>query len=62
LNHARCASAKDGPPDERDAEHALRSVVPTSMLAIEVCTGVGQIPAEFLADACAVIAIWTKSY
>jgi hypothetical protein len=62
LKHARGPSAKDGPPGERDAEHALRSVVPTSMQVIEVYTGVGQIPAEFLADACAVFAIWTKSY
>jgi hypothetical protein len=30
--------------------------------AMEVYTGVTRIPAEFLNDACAVIAIWTKSY
>jgi hypothetical protein len=45
-----------------DAEHALRIVPPTAIQAIEVYTGVAQIPAEFLEDACAVIAIWTKSY
>jgi hypothetical protein len=45
-----------------DAEHVLRSVPPTAIQAIEVYTGVAQIPAEFLEDACAVIAIWTKAY
>jgi outer membrane receptor for Fe3+-dicitrate len=45
-----------------DAEHALRIVPPISIQAIEVYTGVAQIPAEFLSDACAVIAIWTKAY
>jgi hypothetical protein len=39
-----------------------RASLSRSIQAIEVCPGVGQIPAEFLADACAVIAIWTKSY
>ncbi len=47
---------------ESDAEHVLRIVPPTAIQAIEVYTGVTQIPAEFLEDACAVIAIWTKSY
>jgi hypothetical protein len=48
--------------DEDDVEHALKIVPPTAIQAIEVYTGVAQIPAEFLEDACAVIAIWTKSY
>jgi hypothetical protein len=48
--------------DEYDVEHALKIVPPTAIQAIEIYTGVAQIPAEFLADACAVIAIWTKSY
>jgi len=39
---------------------ALTSVHPNSVYAIEVYRGVAQIPAEFLADACAVIAIWTR--
>jgi hypothetical protein len=48
--------------DEYDVEHALKIVPPTAIQAIEIYTGVAQIPAEFLEDACAVIAIWTKSY
>ena len=39
----------------------IRDVLPTSIHAMEVYTGVSQIPAEFLDDACGVIAIWTKS-
>jgi hypothetical protein len=50
------------PVDEGDAEHVLRLVPPTAIQVIEVYRGVSQIPAEFLDDACAVIAIWTKSY
>ena len=50
------------PGDEYDVEHALKIVPPTAIQAIEIYTGVAQIPADFLADACAVIAIWTKSY
>ena len=41
---------------------ALRLVTPRDIEAMEVYTGVARIPAEFLNDACAVIAIWTKSY
>lgn len=41
---------------------ALRIVHPRDIEAIEVYTGVARIPAEFNNDACAVIAIWTKSY
>ncbi len=48
--------------DEYDVEHALKIVPPTAIQAVEIYTGVAQIPAEFLEDACAVIAIWTKSY
>jgi len=51
-----------GPPDEMDAEHILRLVPPTAIQAIEVYSGVARIPVEFLDDACAVIAIWTKAY
>jgi hypothetical protein len=45
-----------------DADWVLREVYPSSVEAMEVYTGVARIPAEFLADACAVIAIWTRSY
>ena len=41
---------------------ALRLVTPRDIEAMEVYTAVARIPAEFLNDACAVIAIWTKSY
>jgi hypothetical protein len=29
---------------------------------MEVYTGIARIPGEYLEDACAVIAIWTKAY
>lgn len=38
----------------------LASVNPRSIAAMEVYTGVARIPAEYVNDACAVIAIWTK--
>jgi hypothetical protein len=41
---------------------ALGLVHPRDIEAMEVYTGVARIPAEFLNDACAVIAIWTKSH
>ena len=56
------ASPSAGPDDDYDVEHALKLVPPTAIQAMEIYTGVAQIPAEFLEDACAVIAIWTKSY
>ena len=46
---------------EGSADRVIRDILPTSIYAMEVYTGVSQIPAEFLDDACAVIAIWTKS-
>lgn len=39
---------------------ALTLITPRDIEIIEVYRGVARIPAEFLADACAVIAIWTK--
>lgn len=48
--------------EEGDVEHVLRLVHPSAIQAIEVYTGVSRIPGEFMEDACAVIAIWTKSY
>jgi hypothetical protein len=41
---------------------ALHLVTPRDIEAMEVYGGVARLPAEFLEDACAVIAIWTKSY
>jgi hypothetical protein len=54
-------------PTDADAEvseqiEVLRMVHPTQIQAMEVYTGVSRIPGQFLEDACAVIAIWTKSY
>ncbi len=42
------------------AVEALESVHPTRVYAVEVYRGIAQIPGEYLADACGVIAIWTK--
>lgn len=49
-------------PVEAEQREVLRSVKPTQIQAIEVYSGVSRIPGEFLEDACAVIAIWTRSY
>ena len=45
-----------------EQREVLRLVLPTQVQAIEVYSGVARIPGEFLEDACAVIAIWTRSY
>jgi len=47
---------------EDDVNEVLRRIHPMSIELMEVYTGVARIPAEFLADACAVIAVWTKGY
>ena len=41
---------------------ALHSVSIPDIEAVEVYRGVAEIPGEFLDDACAVVAVWTKSY
>jgi len=41
---------------------ALHLVVPRDIVAMEVYTSASRLPAEFLADGCAVVAIWTRSY
>ena len=45
--------------EQRDV---LKLVNPTQIQAIEVYSGVSRIPGVFMEDACAVLAIWTKSY
>ena len=45
-----------------DIDAVLKSIHPLEIQAMEIYTGVARIPAEFLNDACAVVAIWTKSY
>lgn len=53
-------STGEGGPDA--ITMALRYVNPSEVAFMEVYRGVAQIPAEFVNDACAVIAIWTKAY
>jgi hypothetical protein len=45
-----------------DANDVLKSIRPSEIQAMEIYTGTARIPGEFNNDACAVIAIWTKSY
>lgn len=40
----------------------LATVPPSAIEIIEIYSGVAQIPADFLNDACAVILIWTKRF
>ena len=47
--------------DTEELNNILRSVHPREIEIMEVYTGVARIPGEFNNDACAVIAIWTKS-
>jgi hypothetical protein len=45
-----------------DANDVLKSIRPFEIQAMEIYTGTARIPGEFNNDACAVVAIWTKSY
>lgn len=49
-------------PVAAEQAEVLHMVNPTQIQALEVYSGVSRIPGQFLDDACAVIAIWTKSY
>jgi hypothetical protein len=49
-------------PEAEEQRRVLRMVNPSQIQAIEIYSGVARIPGEFLEDACAVIAIWTRSY
>jgi hypothetical protein len=53
-------SSSSGP--DRDATRILAQIHPSNVAAMEVYTGVARLPGEFHSDACAAIAIWTKSY
>lgn len=44
----------------RDIVNVLHEIPPFTIQAMEVYRGVARIPGEFLDDACAVIAIWSK--
>lgn len=52
----------DGLRSSYSVRETLRTVSMADIAAVEVYRGVSQIPGEFLDDACAVVAIWTKSY
>ena len=59
----RDASTSGNPVyDNDDANGILKSINPRSIAVMEVYTGIARIPGEYLEDACAVIAIWTKAY
>jgi hypothetical protein len=45
-----------------DAATIIDNIPPVAIQVIEVYSGVSRIPGEFLGDACAVVAIWTKAY
>lgn len=45
-----------------EAREVVQSIHPKDIEMMEIYGGVTRIPAEFLADACAVVAIWTKAY
>lgn len=51
-----------GSNDEDPLTLAMRRVNPRDIEMVEVYNGVTRIPVEFLSNACAVIAIWTRSY
>ncbi|CAN5895651.1 hypothetical protein BH11GEM2_BH11GEM2_07610 [soil metagenome] len=53
---------KDEDAIAAEQREVLKMVSPSQIQAIEVYSGNSRIPGEFLDDACAVIAIWTKSY
>ena len=55
-------SQAGSPIDWDNLHHTLELVPPTAIQAMEVYRAVAEIPVEFLDDACAVIAIWTKAY
>ncbi|MEO8620216.1 MAG: carboxypeptidase-like regulatory domain-containing protein [bacterium] len=61
IDGHRMTGRQQGDADAEQRE-VLRLVNPSQVQAIEVYTGVSRIPGEFLEDACAVIAIWTRSY
>ena len=62
VTHYNGSNGRRDPADYDEVQLALKLVHPSAIEAIELYTGVARIPAEFLNDACAVIAIWTKAY
>jgi len=53
---------RTGDTNGMDAATIIDNVPPVAIQVIEVYSGSSRIPGEFLSDACAVIAIWTKAY
>lgn len=53
-------TGRSGGGSAEEQREVLGMVIPSQIQAIEVYSGVARIPAEFLEDACAVIAIWRK--
>ena len=54
INGRRTGTAKDSPED------MLKLVAPADVALMEVYTHVTRLPVEYMEDACAVIAVWTK--
>ena len=48
------------PTSPLDADHVLKEISPAAIQIMEVYSGVGRIPGEYLDDACAVILIWRR--
>ena len=48
--------------DNHGIRQLLSSIPVSTIQLLEVYTGVSRIPAEFVDDACAGIALWTKAY
>jgi len=49
-------------PTAESLVELLATVPPSAIEIVEIYSGVTRIPSDFLNDACAVIAIWTKRY
>ena len=47
-------------PGDQNIERTLKLVAPADIELMEVYTGVARLPAEYINDACAAIAVWTK--
>lgn len=62
LRVTKDGAVSQGPFEADDANGILSRINPRTIAVMEVYTGIARIPAEYLADACAVVAIWTKAY
>lgn len=55
-------SSSGSDENREDADKILKAINPSSVAAMEIYTGASRLPTQFHSDACAAIAIWTKSY